>query len=490
MTKNYDPAAWKAQKDDQMKQAQEAVLQIAENFHRDPSQIAEILAFQSRFHSYSIRNSMLIYASNPHATFTASFAHFKSMGWSVQKGQKGTQILVPARVTYIQDGEKWVQLSKASKRLQAEYHEGKIPHRSALRFKIGCVFDISQTDCPPEQYPKIFAMGHSSEDHKAAYKGLVEWSADKLKCPVSVKDIHSISLRGFYSPLKNTITLSDKLNDTQLFSTCLHEVAHAILHNSPDAMAKPTAQIEFEADALSVMLETHAGIELTEARKGHLADNYREMVSALPDEAKVDEILQPVAEIYKNMVGEIEAAITKYVNEQNVVVGENVPPVAEKTISQTVADEIISPEVILERMTYSKMESFVPAVMDGTYDTEIFESGVDEISITRTADRLTLARYDFIGDRICYNPRIEFAMDDELHTLRPLSYENTEQQTKIEVTDNAVRTQLDLYVHSELFPTMQGFVPCEAKADGQRIDLYPDGSPIGERAAVSILEME
>lgn len=51
MTKNYDPAAWKAQKDDQLKQAQEAVLQIAENFHRDPTQIAEMLAFQSRFHS-------------------------------------------------------------------------------------------------------------------------------------------------------------------------------------------------------------------------------------------------------------------------------------------------------------------------------------------------------------------------------------------------------------------------------------------------------
>ncbi len=478
--KNYDPAVWKAQKEDQLKQAQETVLEIARNFDRDPTQIAEMLAFQSRFHRYSVRNSMLIYKANPHATFTASFAHFKSMGWSVQKGQKGIQILVPARVTYIQDGEKWVQLSKASKQLQEEYHRGTLQSRSVLRFKVGYVFDISQTNCPPEQYPKIFSMGQSSKDHRAAYEGLVEWAADRLKCPVRVTDVRSISLRGYYNRLQNAITLSDKLNDTQLFSTCLHEVAHAILHNSPDAMAKSTAQIEFEADALSIMLETHAGIALTDIRKGHLADNYREMVSSLSAAQGVDDILQPVADIYTNMVGEIEGAITKYLDSQNVTRSENVPPISDEApaAAESLADKILSPEVVLERMTYSKLAMFASAVMNGTYDTEIFEQGVDEVTVTRTADRLTFARYDFIGDQICYNPRIEFAVDDELHTLRPLSCENTERQTRYEVTDNSMRTQLDLYIHSQLFPTLQGFVPVEAKLDGQSISLYPDGSQI------------
>jgi len=489
MTKNYDPAAWKTQKDDQLKQAQEAVLQIAENFHRDPTQIAEMLAFQSRFHSYSIRNSMLIYASNPHATFTASFAHFKSMGWSVQKGQKGTQILVPARVTYIQDGGKWVQLSKASKRLQAEYHEGKIPHKSVLRFKVGYVFDISQTDCPPEQYPKIFSMGQSSEDHKAAYKGLVEWSADKLKCPVSVKDIHSISLRGFYSPLKNTITLSDKLNDTQLFSTCLHEVTHAILHNSPDAMAKPTAQIEFEADALSVMLETHAGIELTEARKGHLADNYREMVSALPDEAKVDEILQPVAEIYKNMVGEIEAAITKYMDSQDVSLSENIPAEHEEApvTAEGFADGERSSLWQLENENYITMERIAPEVFSGTYSNVRYECEVDELMVAKAGNTLVVSLYDRLEADPFYSPRIEFEVDDANKTLHPVSYEQTEPRVMYSVTNIDLARQLGEYCKNNLFPYLQnGYTPVEAVQDGQSISLRSD---VPQIEAAPIMEM-
>ena len=55
----------------------------------------QYLNFQSQFHNYSPSNNMLIAIQNPQATNVASFTKWKSIGRTVNKGEKGIMILAP-----------------------------------------------------------------------------------------------------------------------------------------------------------------------------------------------------------------------------------------------------------------------------------------------------------------------------------------------------------------------------------------------------------
>lgn len=47
--------------------AEQRVIDLAENWEADARDVAEFLIFSSRFPRYSIRNQMLIYKQNPYA---------------------------------------------------------------------------------------------------------------------------------------------------------------------------------------------------------------------------------------------------------------------------------------------------------------------------------------------------------------------------------------------------------------------------------------
>ena len=153
-------------------------------------------------------------------------------------------------------------------------------------------------------------------DHKLACDAMKEYAETRLHCSVSIKNLSSISLRGFYLRGENKLVLSDKLNDTQRLSSGLHELSHAILRHSPDALQKNTAQNEFEADALSVMLQYHAGLELTDVRKQHLAHHYHDLVNNLPKNLTIEKILDHVSETYRNMIEDFDAVMNKYLEQR------------------------------------------------------------------------------------------------------------------------------------------------------------------------------
>jgi N-terminal domain of anti-restriction factor ArdC len=88
----------------------------------------------SRFHRYSISNTMLIWMQRPEATHVAGFGTWLSLGRHVLKGERGIRIFAPMpyRKTLIVTDEK-----------TGESDEQEI---AQLRFRAVSVFDISQTD--------------------------------------------------------------------------------------------------------------------------------------------------------------------------------------------------------------------------------------------------------------------------------------------------------------------------------------------------------
>lgn len=306
----YIPDASKAE--EMKKELQQKVIDFAENFKQNPQDIAEYLRFSSQFYNYSSRNSMLIRSQNPGAVFCNSYKQYQDMGLQIKKGEHGMKILVPTYKTYLNIDGNSVPLSNATAEQKKAYKENKIESTQKLFFKVGTVFDISQTNCPIENYPKYLDLGYKSEQHAQIYNTMKNFCEQQLNCPVHENDFNSVALRGYYSLAENSISLSGMFDDTTKLSILTHETGHAIMHNdrAMNHEKRPSAQIEFEADATSVMLQSYFGIEVAESRLRHLSDSYNEMLSNKDITSKdVIQSLDRAHQAYKQVVTAVNSEL-------------------------------------------------------------------------------------------------------------------------------------------------------------------------------------
>ena len=345
--KKYNAEEWKTKQEEAKEKLKAQVADIVTNFENAPEDILEFLHFSSRFYQYSTNNKMLIYKQNPGARFCASYNKLKEMGYQVQRGQKGMEILVPAAVTYWYDDKisQWKRLSEAKKEEKAKIKAGEIETKKITVFKIGHTFDIGQTDCPVAEYPKLFGMGYSSEKHDELFNAVKSYCEER-GIPVYIENFPSISMRGYFQPADNTIHLSDKLNDSMKLSVLTHELGHAVMHAAydPDMSVE---QKEIEADSLSLMLREHLGVsEIENARKAHLADSYRnylEYKELNSDRIKcpeLPEILDRVNTAYGDMITGFNGAIESYLHREKEEVKELNPTLTAES-NKKIANEAV-----------------------------------------------------------------------------------------------------------------------------------------------------
>lgn len=321
---------------DMKNEMKEKIFAISNNFVTNPAHIAEYMAFSAKFCRYSARNTMLIYAQNRGASFVQSFAAWKSMGANILRGSKGMKILVPVQKTFLGTPEENIPLSAASAEQKLAYRAGSIPSFKRTFFSIGNVFDIAQTDFPKERYPELLNMGVPSKFHNRAFEALSDFSKYVLDCPVLVQDIQSASLRGFYEPGKNKITINHLLDDTQRISTLAHECGHALAHNIPSD--KSLHQKEFEGDCLGIMLESRFNIAPTDTRKRHLSEHFHalkdELLAGITPgmdfsiEEKLESIFSDVYSIYNEYTPALDHYIDSYFSREELALGASMPEAA------------------------------------------------------------------------------------------------------------------------------------------------------------------
>jgi len=139
------------------------------------------------------------------------------------------------------------------------------------------------------------------------YRIVTEY-CQSIGIPVSEEDFHSVTVRGSYDPETKSIRINRMLGDTQKLSTVLHEMSHGLMNHGTDA--KSAAQAEFEADALSVMLNTAFGAEVPDTRRRHLAANFKQLCDEITGTGKIPDplaLLAPVSDLYRGHAEALKA---------------------------------------------------------------------------------------------------------------------------------------------------------------------------------------
>lgn len=245
-------------------------------YEQDPAAMAELVEWAGRFYNYSLHNIQLMRTQNPGMTYVASAAAFEKMGYHIKPGEQAMIARVPLFGHYVIDehGERIYSLNY-TKEIKKAVKDGMMKEYQVVRgFQfVPAFYDISQTDCPPSDYPLVYNMGIPSELHGRTFDAMKEF-AESLGFKIMVTDLKSISLRGLCEPDKKIIRINDRLQQTMALSTLCHEIAHGILHTSKDASKMSTAQKECEADVMDIMLESSLGLPISDARREHLKKSF------------------------------------------------------------------------------------------------------------------------------------------------------------------------------------------------------------------------
>ena len=232
------------------------------------------LKAMSKFHDYSLNNTLLILMQKPDASLVAGFGKWRDdFERHVKRGEKGIKIFAPAPYTIKKEAEKidpdtGQPVIGADGKPVMEQREIKFP-----AFKVVSVFDVSQTDGKEIPDLSVDALTGSVEQYEDFWRVLKEVSP----VPVELEKIEG-GAHGYYSLTDKRIAVDEGMSELQTIKTLIHEIAHAKLHdidlNAPteEMENRPNRRTrEVEAESIAFTVCQHFGLDTSDYSFGYVA---------------------------------------------------------------------------------------------------------------------------------------------------------------------------------------------------------------------------
>jgi hypothetical protein len=286
--------------------------------------LREHLAFMANFHNYSVRNMALIDKQFLGATAVGSFNFWKSKGAAVQKGEKGIKILVPTPVQFYKKDGKEIPLSAATKQDKELISSNQLPTSKKLFFKVGHVFEYTQTNARElnlsvseifGSYHKDGVLENQTEMIAAMHKVAAGLDFTILKEP----PFELGTAKGAAFPYEKAIALNPRNTDYENVTTLIHELAHAKLHGPEKRDALTTSEKEFQAEMVSYVVAHHYGIDTKDFTLAYLG-SWTQGTDLKDKERLLNEVRSTASEF----IGEIGAHFDQ-VKEREQLLEKNMP---------------------------------------------------------------------------------------------------------------------------------------------------------------------
>ena len=297
------------------------------------------LSVMSRFHRYSVNNTMLIYMQKPDATLVAGYNKWKNQfERHVKRGEHGITIIAPTPFKKKIEEQKLDPDTKAPMldqdgKVIMEEREVEIP-----MFRPVKVFDVSQTDGKP--LPELASSLSGNVQNYEAFMAALRRSAP---VPLSVEPM-AANMDGYFSPDQQRIAIRAGMSEVQTVSAAVHEIAHSKLHNYAKAQEeaaragdkeppkkKDRNTEEVEAESISYAVCQYFGIQTGENSFGYIATWSQD--KTLPE-------LRASLETINKAAGELIADIDRHYKEICKERGIDLTAQPEQAMPQQATEEI------------------------------------------------------------------------------------------------------------------------------------------------------
>lgn len=287
---------------------------IAQLFESD--QYMQWLTTMSRFHDYSLNNTILIAMQKPDATLVAGYTAWqKQFGRQVNKGEKAIRILAPTPYKQKVEVDKTDPntgeiLMNPDGSTQKEVQEILRP-----AFKVVSVFDVSQTEGRELPTLGVNELTGDVQQFEMFFEAL------KRTCPVPM-EFESITsgAKGYYHQVERRIAIQENMSQVQTIKTAIHEMAHQKLHAiDPDKKAPEAGQDvltrngkEVEAESVAYTICQHYGIDTSDYSFAYIAG-----WSHGKETPELKASLNTIRKAASEMISEIDGHIQELVAERD-----------------------------------------------------------------------------------------------------------------------------------------------------------------------------
>ena len=307
----------------------------------DSDRYKEFLTAMSKFHDYSLNNTILIAMQG--GNLVMGFRQWeKEFDRHVKKGEKGIKIFAPAPYKV----KKLVDKIDPETRKPMLDREGKVVKEekeiTVPAFKVITVFDISQTEgkeFPDLSVKPLLADVEQYEDFFAALE-------KASPVPIAFEQITN-GANGYFSLTDKRIAIKEGVSELQAVKTAIHEIAHAKLHDV-DLNAPPEQQNrvdrhtrEVEAESVAYTVCQHFGLDTSDYSFGYVAG-----WSSGKEMTELKASLETIQATAKELITEIEGHFTELQQqrqaeqEQQTPVFDKLPPEQQQALSDTVKNTL------------------------------------------------------------------------------------------------------------------------------------------------------
>lgn len=225
------------------------------------------------FNNYSLNNQYLIWLQKPDSKYVTSFNAFSKMGYYINKGEKGIKILFPVFLKFIKVDTNDSQFKIKPIYLLTEEELKKLKDKEdnsvtfykekATYFKVGNVFDVSQTTMPFEEIDS--SLNPILEDSRAdGITDIFIRAIYKDGIKVKYEDIDS-GAKGYCDFDNKTIVVKKNLSDLMRLKVIIHEYAHSLAHthlkDNNKEYQEHREQYESEAEAIAYVVSKYLGLD-------------------------------------------------------------------------------------------------------------------------------------------------------------------------------------------------------------------------------------
>ncbi|WP_300637772.1 YodL domain-containing protein [uncultured Oscillibacter sp.] len=302
----------------------------------------DYLRTMSRFHSYSVNNTILIHMQRPHASMPAAgFNKWKQFGRHVKKGEKGLTIIAP---TPLKKKIEEMRLDPDTKAPVLDRDGNIIIDEKTVEiplFKPVKVFTADQTEGKP--LPSL-ATGLTGDVQQ--YEAFMEALRRTSPMPISFAPLEP-NTDGVCSFTKQTISIREGMSQVQTVCATVHEIGHAVLHDreknrlsaaagntdKDPPKAKDKSTMEVEAESVSFAVCQYYGIDTSANSMGYIAGWSRD--KSLPE---LKASLETITKTVSGLISTIDRHFAEICKERGIDLAAQPEQAGPDTLEQFAAD--------------------------------------------------------------------------------------------------------------------------------------------------------
>ena len=302
----------------------------------------DYLRTMSRFHSYSVNNTILIHMQRPHASMPAAgFNKWKQFGRHVKKGEKGLTIIAP---TPLKKKIEEMRLDPDTKAPVLDGDGNIIMDEKTVEiplFKPVKVFTADQTEGKA-----LPSLATDLTGDVQQYEAFMEALRRTSPMPISFAPL-APDTDGVCSFTKQAISIREGMSQVQTVCATVHEIGHAVLHDrekdrlsaaagntdKEPPKAKDKNTMEVEAESVSFAVCQYYGIDTSANSMGYIAGWSRD--KSLPE---LKASLETITKTVSGLISTIDRHFAEICKERGIDLAAQPEQAGPDTLGQFAAD--------------------------------------------------------------------------------------------------------------------------------------------------------